>query len=117
MISKRCRLGVAALKGKLYAVGGYDGAVFLHSVECYDPKAGQWKEVSPMNMKRSRVAVAATHGKLFAIGGYDGQTKLTSVEMYDPEKDRWTLVAQMILHEGGVGVGVVPNEDPNYDPI
>ncbi|KAK7495717.1 hypothetical protein BaRGS_00013164 [Batillaria attramentaria] len=115
MRSKRCRLGVAALRGKLYAIGGYDGAVFLRSVECYDSKTGQWQEVAPMNLKRSRVAVAATHGKLFAIGGYDGQTKLTSVEMYDPETDRWTFVAPMIAHEGGVGVGVIPNEDPNYD--
>lgn len=37
MLTKRCRLGVAALNGKLYACGGYDGSTFLQSVEMYDP--------------------------------------------------------------------------------
>ena len=68
-----------------------------------------------MSVKRSRVAVAATHGKLFAIGGYDGQTKLSSAEMYDPETNTWVFVNPMIVHEGGVGVGVVPNCEPSMD--
>ena len=33
----RSRPGVAALNGKLYAVGGYNGNEHLSSVECYDP--------------------------------------------------------------------------------
>ena len=35
MLSKRCRLGVATLNGKIYACGGYDGSSFLRSVECF----------------------------------------------------------------------------------
>ena len=41
MLSKRCRLGVAALGGKIYACGGYDGSSFLRSVECFDPVANK----------------------------------------------------------------------------
>lgn len=108
MLSKRCRLGVAALNGKLYAVGGYDGSVFLRSVECYDPVSKQWMALKAMNVKRSRVAVVATYGKLYAIGGYDGVTNLSSVEMYDPETDIWMFVSPMVAHEGGVGVGLLP---------
>lgn len=37
MLTRRCRLGVAALGGKLYACGGYDGMSFLQTVEVYDP--------------------------------------------------------------------------------
>lgn len=37
MLTKRCRLGVATLNGKLYVCGGYDGSTFLQSVEMYDP--------------------------------------------------------------------------------
>ena len=37
MLTKRCRLGVATLNGKLYACGGYDGYTFLQSAEVYDP--------------------------------------------------------------------------------
>ncbi|XP_070175523.1 kelch-like protein 18 [Littorina saxatilis] len=115
MRSKRCRLGVATLKGKLYAIGGYDGAVFQRTVERYDTETGKWTDVAPMNIKRSRVAVAATYGKLFAIGGYDGQTKLSSTEMYDPDLNKWVFVAPMIAHEGGVGVGIVPNCESSMD--
>lgn len=38
MLSRRCRLGVATLYGKLYICGGYDGSTFLQSVEVYDPQ-------------------------------------------------------------------------------
>ena len=112
MRSKRCRLGVAALNGKLYACGGYDGSVFLKSVECFDPVTNTWIEVAPMNVKRSRVALVTNCGKLYAIGGYDGVSNLNSVEMYDFEKNVWTFTATMCAHEGGVGVGVVP-----LDPV
>lgn len=37
MLTKRCRLGVAMLGGKLYACGGYDGSCFLQTVEMFDP--------------------------------------------------------------------------------
>ena len=110
MTSKRCRLGVAALNGKLYAAGGYDGSVFLKSVECYNPAANEWTARKPMNVKRSRVALVSTYGKLYAIGGYDGASNLSSVEVYDPDEDTWKFVKSMCAHEGGVGVGVVPVE-------
>lgn len=42
MLTKRCRLGAAALNNKLYVCGGYDGSTFLRSVEVYDPIADQY---------------------------------------------------------------------------
>ena len=73
MLSKRCRLGVAALNGKIYAVGGYDGSSFLKSVEVFDPMTNKWSYVSSMKVTRSRVAVVANMDRLWAIGGYDGE--------------------------------------------
>ena len=110
MLTKRCRLGVATLNGKLYVAGGYDGSVFLNSVECFDPQKNEWTFVKPLQIRRSRVAMVATYGKLFAIGGYDGISQLTTVECYDPEKNEWTALQPMCAHEGGVGVGVLPIE-------
>jgi kelch-like protein 18 len=57
------------LGGLLYVVGGYDGTMFLRSVEVYDPNTDCWKTIAPMNVKRSRVALTANMGKLYAIGG------------------------------------------------
>jgi len=65
-----------------------------------------------MNVTRSRVALVANAGKLWAIGGYDGFLNLPTVEVYDPKTQRWTFVASMCAHEGGVGVGVIPIQEP-----
>ncbi|KAJ8959124.1 hypothetical protein NQ318_022381 [Aromia moschata] len=107
MLTKRCRLGVAMLGGKLFACGGYDGSSFLQTVEMYDPSTNKWTYVAPMNAQRSRVALTANMGKLWAVGGYDGISNLVTVEVYDPKADKWTYAADMIAHEGGVGLGVI----------
>ncbi|XP_044581842.1 kelch-like protein 18 [Cotesia glomerata] len=109
MLTRRCRLGVSTLNGKLYVCGGYDGSTFLQSVEVYDPIKDTWEYIAPMNMMRSRAALVSNMGKLWAIGGYDGVTNLSEVEVYDPQTNSWSFATPMCAHEGGVGVGVIPN--------
>lgn len=109
MLTRRCRLGVTTFGGKIYVCGGYDGCTFLQTAEVYDPNLGRWSYIAPMRITRSRVALVANCGRLFAIGGYDGITNLSSVEMYDIENDCWEFSASMVAHEGGVGVGVIPD--------
>ncbi|XP_057338477.1 kelch-like protein 18 [Microplitis mediator] len=109
MLTRRCRLGVSTLNGKLYVCGGYDGSTFLQSVEVYDPVKDTWEYIAPMNMMRSRAALVSNMGKLWAIGGYDGVSNLSAVEVYDPQTNSWSFATPMCAHEGGVGVGVIPN--------
>jgi hypothetical protein len=73
MKTKRCRLGLSGLNGKLYAAGGYDSLNFLSSVERYDPVEDKWDYVSPMIVKRSRMALVTCNSRLYAIGGSSGQ--------------------------------------------
>ena len=54
------------------------------------------------------MALVANRGRLYAVGGYDGLSNLNTVEMYNPQEDKWTFVSPMMVHEGGVGVGVIP---------
>lgn len=108
MQSRRCRVGVVAVDGCLYACGGYDGNTFLNSLERYCPQEGKWTTLAPMSSRRSRVALATLSGHLYAVGGYDGMSNLSTVECYDPVADQWSPVPSMILHQGGVGVGVLP---------
>ena len=114
MQSKRCRLGVTTLNGKLYVAGGYDGNVFLKTAERYDPRADSWEYIASMKVKRSRVSLVANCGKLYAIGGYDGVRNLNSVEIYDPETNQWTFGKEMGAHEGGVGAGVIPLDQQSW---
>uniref|UniRef100_A0AAY4E720 BACK domain-containing protein n=1 Tax=Denticeps clupeoides TaxID=299321 RepID=A0AAY4E720_9TELE len=55
MNTRRSSVGVGVVNGKLYAVGGYDGAsrqCLSTSVEVYDPTTNTWRQVCDMNMCR-----------------------------------------------------------------
>lgn len=95
MQCKRSAVGVAALKGRVYICGGYDGVTSLstvrHSVaiylslsypasnshiifqkvECYSPKTDTWTTVAAMTKYRSAGGVAALDGFVYALGGHD----------------------------------------------
>ena len=86
-----------ALGGKIYVVGGFDGANQLRSVERFNPRTGRWKKVAwatnrregrncklqvrSMGTARSGVAAAALDGSLFVVGGWDGTKRLRTGEV------------------------------------
>jgi len=41
----RDAVGVCLLGDKLYAVGGYDGQMYLNTMEAYDPQSNEWTQV------------------------------------------------------------------------
>jgi len=44
----RDAVGVCVLGDKLYAVGGYDGSMYRHDVEAYDPQTNDWTKVTDL---------------------------------------------------------------------
>ncbi|KAI4833333.1 hypothetical protein KUCAC02_016241, partial [Chaenocephalus aceratus] len=44
MSISRDAVGVCLLGDRLYAVGGYDGQVYLNTVEAYDPQTNEWTQ-------------------------------------------------------------------------
>lgn len=77
MSQARYGLGVVAVEGKIYAIGGatsfntYDGSMggFVGTNECYDPKTDTWTTLKPMPTPRCCFAIAAYQGKIYCIGG------------------------------------------------
>ena len=108
MITRRCRLGLTVLNNRIFACGGYDGSSFLSSVEYYDSYNNMWIQVASMTQRRSRVSSVTLGGKIFAVGGYNGTANLSTIETYDPWTNEWSQVTEMGMHDGGVGVGVLP---------
>ncbi|EHB03274.1 Kelch-like protein 3 [Heterocephalus glaber] len=55
MNTRRSSVGVGVVEGKLYAVGGYDGASrqCLSTVEQYNPATNEWTYVADMSTRRS----------------------------------------------------------------
>lgn len=79
MSTVRSRVGVSALCGRLFALGGYNGTERLSTVEAYDPQMTKWTTVSPMSRKRSAVGACALGNHVYVCGGYDGYTSLHTV--------------------------------------
>ena len=61
-------MGLAAVDGKIYAIGGYDDDFPLKSVEAYDPQLGTWALVASMSEERKRHATVVLDGKIYVMG-------------------------------------------------
>ena len=66
---------------KIYAIGGFGGVhnASLKSVEVYDPKTKQWRQISKMNYARRALSAAYLVDGIYAIGGFDGCSYMSSV--------------------------------------
>jgi hypothetical protein len=123
---------VAAPNGKLYAIGGQNGATFPAAVEEYDPATNAWATRAALPTPRyGLAAVAVASGKLYAIGGFNGGP-LATVEAYDPATNTWVPRAPLLQASeypgaaaagsgklyalGGFGGGAALASAQEYDP-
>ena len=87
----------AVLGGKIYAVGGHDGDMWLQSCERYDPATDAWEPVANMATVRSTACVAALDGKLWVAGGYN-------VEVFDPVNNTWEPKPELTMTRTSIAV-------------
>jgi N-acetylneuraminic acid mutarotase len=98
MPTARSGLGVIAIDGKIYAIGGYNGS-YVAVNEMYDPEADTWITMNPMPTPRSNFGVCVYHDMIYVFGGifrtnYGDQSGYTNVtEIYDPATDTWSTGA------------------------
>jgi N-acetylneuraminic acid mutarotase len=100
----RSSLGVVAVDGKIYAIGGYGSGVtsVVGVNECYDPATDTWTTLTSMPTPRANFAIAAYQEKIYCIGGlaYGISSELgrnsyypisyAIVEVYDTVTDSWS---------------------------
>jgi N-acetylneuraminic acid mutarotase len=82
--------------GRVYSVGGTDAFSVLASGSVYDPVAGAWSAIAPMQSAREKPAAAFVNGKLYVVGGWgtNGQP-VPSTEIYDPASNAWSTGASV----------------------
>ena len=95
MPTPRSRVGVAVMKNKLYAIGGYNGTERLNIVEVFDPVTKRWSQVASMKIPGSSVGAVAMGKFIYVCGGFDGISELNTVEQYDPDLNEWKTIASM----------------------
>ncbi len=69
---KRCYVSVVAAEGKIFALGGYDGAIRVNSCETYCPQENQWTLTMPMMCQRSDAHATTINDKIYICGGFNG---------------------------------------------
>jgi N-acetylneuraminic acid mutarotase len=102
----RQEIGVAALDGNVYAVGGFrEDRTTTATAEVYDPRTDSWTTVQPLPVAVNHPAAAANGGKLYVLGGYRGpglRNATDALQVYDPAAQTWTLKASMPSARGGL---------------
>ena len=98
MNEARGGLGVAAVNGKVYAIGGstqqglsdqYAKGI-VGTNEEYDPTTDTWTFNTPMPTPRVYFAITVHQNKIYCIGGYTRNSSLTGAnEAYDSATDTW----------------------------
>jgi N-acetylneuraminic acid mutarotase len=80
----------ATLKGKVYALGGFD-TTYSTTVERYDPGTNAWSAVPSLPGPLRETAAVAFGGKTYVVAGRSsGYGYSKSVYAYDPETNTWT---------------------------
>ncbi len=79
---------LAAVDGRLYLFGGWDGQKIVASVYAYDPESDAWQAGTAMSSPREFAAAVALEGRVLLIGGSDGSRPLNSVQVYFPQRDQ-----------------------------
>ena len=93
----------AVLDGKIYVVGGLDGArTASNLVEVYDPATGVWSTAASLPIPMHHLTLAPANGKLYVLGGYVGDSfnPTPRVFEYDPSADTWTEKTRMPTSRG-----------------
>jgi N-acetylneuraminic acid mutarotase len=106
----RARLGVGAVDGMLYAVGGSDALCTTYSaLEAYHPASDTWAPKSPMPTARASFGTAVDNGLFYVIGGQAGcgTPIFNTVEAYDPVTDAWNTLAPIPTERIVPGTGVI----------
>lgn len=133
----RREFGLAACRGTLYVVGGFDGRTgeLSSRTDQYDPRTGSWCSRMRLPLPRGAFALVELAGKLHALGGKvpgelgRGTSRLHDV--YSPGLDGWrsekelpwpvasagaTLFRDRIFLAGGEGEGEPRAEVAIYRP-
>src|SRR5581483_8912190 len=87
MPEPRQEMGVAALDGRIYAIGGFraDGTS-ADTVEVYDPATNSWQRAASLPQALNHPAAASVGGRVYVIGGHPdlGPEAVDTVYAYDP---------------------------------
>jgi N-acetylneuraminic acid mutarotase len=117
MPTARNHFFAAAVNGKIYAIDGRIGTVFvtmsdvIDLVEEYDPSTDHWAYKGRAPTNRGDVSGVVHDGRLYAAGGeyQDTARKMTfwAVEAFNPATGIWSMLPHMLVARHGFAAALV----------
>ena len=102
---------VAEHDGRVYSVGGVDGARITDAAYVYDPASREWSPIAPLPEEREAAAGAFIAGKLYVATGWpEAAWASTSVFVYDPDTDTWATGADAPVGVAAAGRAVLDGQ-------
>lgn len=127
MPAPRSAYAIAAVDGRLYLFGGWDGSTICDDVFAYDPSSDTWERRPSMPTGRAYAGASVVDGNIYVIGGEDQSGALTVNEQYAPSKEgdaAWSQRAALPEARSRFGsaalsnlifvLGGVPEDSPLY---
>jgi N-acetylneuraminic acid mutarotase len=105
----REHLGVTALGGTVYAVGGRTAGLdtnLLH-FESFRPGDRAWRRLQPVPDPRGGTGAAALAGRVISVGGEEPGGTIEEVLEYRIAERRWARLADLPTPRHGVGVAAL----------
>jgi N-acetylneuraminic acid mutarotase len=105
----REHLGVTALAGTVYAVGGRTSGLdtnLLH-FESYRPGNRSWRRLQPVPDPRGGTGAAALPGVVVSVGGEEPGGTIAEVLAYRVAEQRWVRLDDLPTPRHGVGVAAL----------
>lgn len=122
----------AAAGGRIYAMGGANGGIYLDENEEFNPSTDTWVSKASMPTERHGHAVGVIDNIIYVIGGRNSSGYLSANDAYDPATDTWStrapmptaryylaaaVVNGMIYAMGGYGAGGILATVEEYNPV
>lgn len=105
----REHLGVAALGGRIYAVGGrtagFDTNMAL--VESYNPRTGRWTRLPRVPGRRGGTGAAGIGSWIVSVGGEAPAGTIRTAYRYNVIRRRWSRLPNLPTPRHGLGVAAV----------
>jgi N-acetylneuraminic acid mutarotase len=115
----RSGAAISVVDGRIYVMGGtgwpqipFHPGPFLSSMEVYNPKTNQWREIGDMPAAKSSHTASVINGKIYVIGEFfrgNGRDikYFKTIEIYHPETGRWTQKPDMPVSKFGHAAEVI----------
>ncbi|XP_042562235.1 kelch-like protein 23 [Clupea harengus] len=115
MITPRYYHCSVALRGCIYALGGYRGGAPARETEFYDPLKKEWFPVADMIQGVGNATACVLNDRIYVTGGhygYRGTCTYEKIQMYKAETNEWSIAT--ICPHPEYGLCSVPLDNKLY---